>query len=178
MSGPGRPKGSKDSFQRSKWRAPSLPGANAPLPPGVAPLPIKAATLKKLVTSLRFMDNAKSVETMEPYILDAESAKDAIREELESLGYGVSPTVLHTLSTLALQHFWSRYLSDKAAEKDDAKLALIACQIATAASATLLAAHKLHRDQIAEKAESITVDPLGMPDAPDYDVPVEVEPSE
>lgn len=152
------------------WRAPGLPGANKALAPGARPLPMSPTGMRKLLRTLPLFDNTKCVAEMVPYLESKDAARDAVIEELAAQGYGPpSPSTIRIIDIHAEQWFWHRYLSDKAkvaADTEQAKLASFACTIGDASKNNLLAAHKLHAEQTAERRDAIPADPLGM------DVPV------
>lgn len=80
-----------------------------------------------------------------PYRHDAADWRDAHLARLrDTVGGGeAGPAVQAIVSTAALQHAASRWLFDKSAVEQDAKLALEASRLADASRQNLLAAHEL-----------------------------------
>lgn len=80
-----------------------------------------------------------------PYRRDAADWRDAHLARLaETVGGGeVGPAAQAIVSSAALQHAASRWLFDRAAVEQDAKLALDASRLADASRQNLLAAHEL-----------------------------------
>lgn len=99
----------------------------------------------------------------EPYARAAKDFREAqCRELARNVGGGYcGPSPSAIVATAAMQLAWSRYLSDKAAETDDADLAIKASRLADASRQSLLAAHELCARE-AQARPRAPVDPLAV----------------
>lgn len=159
------------------WRQKPLPGVNAPVPPGAAGIAITPKMNRELTRLLRTFDNPKTVLAMAPYAQSAEEVTEAIIGELAAKGFPVGPTVIEKIQTGGLMRMWGRFLFDRAAAENDARLADQAARIAVAADTNFERAHTLHAQITAECKGAIDVDPLaqfGEPPAEFKDSPLEV----
>lgn len=138
------------------WRQPGLPGVNAPLPDG-AKQALGPQMRRKLGKILGTFNSPKQVREMAPYATSAEELREAILLELSHHGL-VGPSVAAVVSISAVQIMWSQFLFDRAAVKDDPKLAEMASRIGDASKVNLMAAHALHAQ--AQKTAPPPRDPL------------------
>lgn len=142
------------------WRQKPLPGVNAPVPPGSVGIAITPKMNRELTKLLRTFDNAKAVLAMAPYAESAADVAEAILEELAEKGFPVGPTVIEKVQTSGLMRMWGRFLFDRAAETQDARLADMATRIAVAADTNFAKAHELHAQIVESSKGTINVDPL------------------
>jgi hypothetical protein len=99
----------------TNWRAPELPGLDAPAPVGAAPVKVDKRTLARYVKIRKTFDRPKAAEQFRTNAEIAEEAREGMLPEMAAQG-PVGVRVSFVIDAAVRQDMYSRYVGDRAVD--------------------------------------------------------------